>query len=331
MAARPPPLQQPPGGTMSERHVGVHEPTSPGVRGWLSRGLRGTRGLNAAALRADNEKLKEELRALNPGFRGELLSGGKVGGAEHPGVMPLRRERRAAMVDVIDTLKERMYCAVHDSGGLCAAMTALNQLEARAKEVFQGHSSWWIGAAGCDVGWGKRWRAVGQDMPVHDAAGSGGWFTKSRGQSRGSSPAPSRRPTLGGIAAKAGNVGRTMKVAFGAPMRQLYFSLPKGYLDGVGCGATPLPVQQGRELWDGMNQRNPVLWRFKMPFVLQQAETRLAGLLHADPDDTTLVMNARFAVSCVLRGLPWLPGDRVLLLSTSSAPSRDACDWLRRR
>lgn len=129
---------------------------------------------------------------------------------------------------------------------------------------------------------------------------------------------------------KWGRWGR--KVKFGEAMREAHFSVPQGYLDGATLGATPGAVRDARRQWDELNQRNPVMWRFRsLPFRLTQAESCLARFLGADPDDTKIVLNGRHAVSTVLRALPWCPGDRVLLLSTAGAAQLDAAAWLRRR
>eukprot|EP01065_Artemidia_motanka_P018954 TRINITY_DN22344_c0_g1_i1.p1 TRINITY_DN22344_c0_g1~~TRINITY_DN22344_c0_g1_i1.p1 ORF type:complete len:862 (+),score=257.40 TRINITY_DN22344_c0_g1_i1:66-2588(+) len=168
----------------------------------------------------------------------------------------------------------------------------LNAAEARIKARTFDKTADSIGALEADVKW-STWKSVGEKVEID---------------------------------------GQKVKLDFGSTMRKAHFHLPAegGFTDGVCGGVTPKAVIEAREQWNQCNQVNPVMWRFKsQPLRLMQAESRLAHLICADPNDTHLVADGRYGVSAVVRGLPWRPGDRVLTLSCAGDAIRNAAEWLR--
>jgi isopenicillin-N epimerase len=85
-------------------------------------------------------------------------------------------------------------------------------------------------------------------------------------------------------------------------------------LDGNRAGVTPVEVQRARAGWEERAQRDPVLWRFKaFPPRLVAAVSKLAKRLEVHPSDVQLMPSLRHAVATVLRSIPWVPGDGLLV------------------
>eukprot|EP01063_Lacrimia_lanifica_P026811 TRINITY_DN3670_c0_g1_i1.p1 TRINITY_DN3670_c0_g1~~TRINITY_DN3670_c0_g1_i1.p1 ORF type:complete len:558 (+),score=260.47 TRINITY_DN3670_c0_g1_i1:85-1674(+) len=119
-------------------------------------------------------------------------------------------------------------------------------------------------------------------------------------------------------------------VQFGKNMRFLYFCLDENFLNAASYGATPRPVMEAREQWDRLIQRNPAAWRFKVPGVMKELETKLANMIGAHPDDTKVLINANAATSTILKSLPWEVGDRIFMLSIDYDATKHAAEWLTR-
>ncbi|KAJ9450691.1 putative L-cysteine desulfhydrase 1 [Diplonema papillatum] len=174
--------------------------------------------------------------------------------------------------------------------------STLNKAEAFGKALVYDKGADTIGALESNIHWGSKWKPLGQTMEVPDS-----------------------------------NPPSELTVEFGKNMRLLYFELSENYLNAASYGATPRPVMEARAQWDKANQRNPVLWRFKMlPLRLRQAEQRLAAAIGADPSDTKIVLNANAATSGVLKALPWEAGDRMMIFSVDYDATKHACQWLTR-
>jgi len=121
-------------------------------------------------------------------------------------------------------------------------------------------------------------------------------------------------------------------VSYGREMREKHFShLPKGYLDGAGFGCTPAAVLEAHEQWNSTNQHNPVMWRFKMPLRLADAEMNLAKELGIDVNDLKLTTGIEASLCSVLESLPWKVGDGILLVTDEANYVRKAVERVQKR
>eukprot|EP01062_Namystynia_karyoxenos_P062401 TRINITY_DN55298_c0_g1_i1.p1 TRINITY_DN55298_c0_g1~~TRINITY_DN55298_c0_g1_i1.p1 ORF type:complete len:759 (+),score=230.04 TRINITY_DN55298_c0_g1_i1:90-2279(+) len=198
---------------------------------------------------------------------------------------------RRAMENIIDTWQEHLGECMHNCDNAVESSQKHFWYDTAADKLYEDNDG---------VPWGTVWRPLGQRMAV---------------------PPLQRLP---GAPAE-------LTVAFGDSMRQLYFSLAPGFLNGASYGATPRPVLDAQRCWIDQCQRNPIEWRFKaLPFRLKQAENLFARFLSVDPDDLKLLPNANAATSSVLKSLPWRVGDRFLILNVEYDATKLAAGWLRR-
>eukprot|EP00668_Euglena_longa_P033326 GGOE01042872.1.p1 GENE.GGOE01042872.1~~GGOE01042872.1.p1 ORF type:complete len:526 (+),score=191.49 GGOE01042872.1:65-1642(+) len=104
--------------------------------------------------------------------------------------------------------------------------------------------------------------------------------------------------------------------AFGLPVRDTFFHLKNIFLNAASYGATPKPVLEARKRWEELAERFPYQWQWHiLPNRLNQALNRLATELGANPRDMQFIINANTATATVLKSLPWVVGDRLLMLS----------------
>lgn len=77
-------------------------------------------------------------------------------------------------------------------------------------------------------------------------------------------------------------------------------------------------------------QANNVMWRFRtVPFRVREAEYALANVVKADPDDLTFVPNANYASNAVLKSLPWVKGDIMIIFSCDYEATLHCVKYLR--
>ncbi|CUG32748.1 aminotransferase, putative [Bodo saltans] len=112
---------------------------------------------------------------------------------------------------------------------------------------------------------------------------------------------------------------------FGVAMRAThfpFFSADEVMLDGCMTPLIPLPVMRCRNEWRRVVQLDPVLYRFRTLTVRMAATVaKLSKRLVCSPGDLSLLPNREAAISTILRSLPLLPGDTVLLVD----PPIDGC------
>jgi hypothetical protein len=105
---------------------------------------------------------------------------------------------------------------------------------------------------------------------------------------------------------------------FGAAMRAThfpFFSADEVMLDGSMTPLTPLPVMRCRNEWRRVVQLDPVLYRFRTLTVrIAATVAKLSKRLVCSPGDLSLLPNREAAIATILRSLPLLPGDSVLLV-----------------
>jgi isopenicillin-N epimerase len=109
--------------------------------------------------------------------------------------------------------------------------------------------------------------------------------------------------------------------AFGRPMRETHFGLRSDIvmLDGNRYGVLPLPVRVARQEWERCVQADPVLWRFKaFPPRLESAIAKLGQRLQVFPGDLQLFGTINHAMATVLRSLPVIPGDKILVFGPTA-------------
>jgi len=112
--------------------------------------------------------------------------------------------------------------------------------------------------------------------------------------------------------------------SLGAAIRD-YFCFPSGYLDSLSFGSCPKPILEAKAQWDVLAQRDPALWRFRSLMLrLNEMRSRLAVHAKLDPSDVVFVVNTATGVSTILKGQPWRPGDKLMLLSTEFSRTKAA-------
>ncbi|KAG0317130.1 hypothetical protein BGZ99_006502 [Dissophora globulifera] len=82
-------------------------------------------------------------------------------------------------------------------------------------------------------------------------------------------------------------------------------------------GTFPKVVQDDMLAWHNRVEQNPDLWmRRDLKISLDNIRSQVANLIHCDMNDLALVQNTTVGVNTVLRSFAFLPGDRILQLST---------------
>lgn len=111
---------------------------------------------------------------------------------------------------------------------------------------------------------------------------------------------------------------------FGEAMRRRHFLWLEDdvvMLNGCQHPLTPIPVLRSRMEWRRVAQLDPVLFRFKTLMVqMAVAVAKLSKRLVCSPGELSLLHSREAALSTVLRSLPLLPGDVVLVVD----PPNDA-------
>jgi isopenicillin-N epimerase len=109
--------------------------------------------------------------------------------------------------------------------------------------------------------------------------------------------------------------------SFGRAMRVTHFGLREGItmLDGTRYGMLPLPVREARRKWERCVQVDPVLWRFKaFPPRLETVIAKLGQRLSVFPADLQLFPTINHAMATVLRSLPLVPGDKIVVFGPTA-------------
>lgn len=105
---------------------------------------------------------------------------------------------------------------------------------------------------------------------------------------------------------------------FGLTMRAThfpFFAVDDVMLDGCMTPLVPLPVMRCRNEWRRVVQLDPVLYRFRTLTVhLATTVAKLSKRLVCSPGDLSLLPNRESAIATILRSLPLLPGDSLLLV-----------------
>ncbi len=95
------------------------------------------------------------------------------------------------------------------------------------------------------------------------------------------------------------------------------------FLNHGSFGATPRPVFEIYQAWQGRFERQPVHFiTSELMEHLKQARSTLANYIHANPDDLAYLTNATLAVNLVARSLKLTPDDEIL----TSDHEYGACD-----
>jgi isopenicillin-N epimerase len=104
------------------------------------------------------------------------------------------------------------------------------------------------------------------------------------------------------------------------------------FLNHGSFGACPRPVLEEQARLRTELERQPVrfLWRTYQER-LDAARAELAGFVGAEPQDLVFVNNATTGVNAVLRSLPLLPGEELLVTDHEYNATRNAVDFVARR
>lgn len=106
--------------------------------------------------------------------------------------------------------------------------------------------------------------------------------------------------------------------AFGAAMREEFLLTPGlVFLNHGSYGATPREVLMEEFQYQIDMERNTLDWmtRKRLPLI-EETRTQIAAYSNADKECVTMVIDATSAVNAVFRSMKFLPGDRILYLST---------------
>ncbi|KAF9328029.1 hypothetical protein BGZ91_001186 [Linnemannia elongata] len=97
------------------------------------------------------------------------------------------------------------------------------------------------------------------------------------------------------------------------------FLFPENYtqFNHGSFGTFPKVVQDDMRAWQDRVEQNPDVWMRRDLYVaLDDIRTQLAEFVNCDKDELALVTNTTVGINTVLRSLPFVPGDRILVLST---------------
>ncbi|KAF8930251.1 hypothetical protein BGZ47_000682 [Haplosporangium gracile] len=97
------------------------------------------------------------------------------------------------------------------------------------------------------------------------------------------------------------------------------FLFPENYtqLNHGSFGTFPKVVQDDMRAWHDRAEQDPDRWMRRDLYVaLDDIRTQLAEFVNCDKEELALVTNTTVGVNTVLRSLPFVPGDRILVLST---------------
>lgn len=104
------------------------------------------------------------------------------------------------------------------------------------------------------------------------------------------------------------------------------------FLNHGSFGACPLPVLAAQQRWRERMERQPLQFLGKdIEPLLDEARSRLAAFVGAEPADLAFVPNATTAVNTVLRSLPFQPGDELLTTSQEYNACRNALNYVAER
>lgn len=104
------------------------------------------------------------------------------------------------------------------------------------------------------------------------------------------------------------------------------------FLNHGSFGACPLPVLAAQQRWRERMERQPLQFLGKdIEPLLDEARSRLAAFVGAEPADLVFVPNATTAVNAVLRSLPFQPGDELLTTSQEYNACRNALNFVAER
>ncbi|KII90839.1 hypothetical protein PLICRDRAFT_106338 [Plicaturopsis crispa FD-325 SS-3] len=106
---------------------------------------------------------------------------------------------------------------------------------------------------------------------------------------------------------------------FGHPMHKFFFFDPTYVnLNNGSYGSLSRPVKAACDKFAAQTESNPdMFYRFEYAPLLIAARARVAHLLHAEPDECVLVLNASTALDTVLRNFQWNAGDIIVQASTT--------------
>ncbi|HIK18178.1 MAG TPA: aminotransferase class V-fold PLP-dependent enzyme [Leptolyngbyaceae cyanobacterium M33_DOE_097] len=104
------------------------------------------------------------------------------------------------------------------------------------------------------------------------------------------------------------------------------------FLNHGSFGACPLPVLEHQQEWRSRLERQPLRF-FGKEFepALDNARTKLADFVGADPADLVFVPNATTGVNAVLRSLRFAPGDELLTTNQEYNACRNALNFVAER
>eukprot|EP01006_Ploeotia_vitrea_P030285 TRINITY_DN62743_c0_g1_i1.p1 TRINITY_DN62743_c0_g1~~TRINITY_DN62743_c0_g1_i1.p1 ORF type:complete len:616 (+),score=50.64 TRINITY_DN62743_c0_g1_i1:61-1908(+) len=121
------------------------------------------------------------------------------------------------------------------------------------------------------------------------------------------------------------------RVEFGQEMKDVHFKLDENrlFLNAASYGATPKVVCEARRQWEEIVQSDPVVFQLQYLIpLLKQCVQQLSKLIHSDPNNTVLLVNANAATSTVLKSLPWRAGDSILTFSVDYDATKLAMEHL---
>ncbi|KAG0283080.1 hypothetical protein BGZ96_012551 [Linnemannia gamsii] len=105
---------------------------------------------------------------------------------------------------------------------------------------------------------------------------------------------------------------------FGHKQRKNFF-MPEGKTEfnHGSYGTFTRSVQENMMKWHNRVEENPDRWtRLDLKPALIKVRTQLAEFMNCDKDELALVQNTTIGVNTILRSLDFIPGDRILQLST---------------
>lgn len=114
---------------------------------------------------------------------------------------------------------------------------------------------------------------------------------------------------------------RVPRAEFGLAMRRVHFFMPPDSVPLNGCSNPALarPVAVARREWAKRIQLDPVQWRFKaLHLRLSQTLEKVCKKIGSTPSDTSFVFSKVEGMSTVLRSIPWVGGDTLLIIHHSS-------------
>ncbi|KAG0254449.1 hypothetical protein BG011_005774 [Mortierella polycephala] len=117
---------------------------------------------------------------------------------------------------------------------------------------------------------------------------------------------------------------------FGHKQRKNFF-FPEGKTEfnHGSYGTFTRSVQENMLRWHNRVEENPDRWvRLDLKPALDNVRSQLAGFMNCDKDELALVQNTTEGVSTILRSLEFVPGDRILRISTGYVAVNKAVDYI---